>query len=209
MSRPFLCLFGLIWMVSSLLGCRSAASISRPEDLLNRYLKTVEDDDPKSAWTLLGEKVQGEMTESEFIRGWREFRLEIRERAKLVKEKLKGPIGISAKLLYPSGLEVDLTWSHGWKIQKNLFVPCRTPQEAITVILAAAEQRNLPALMRLLSKSTRDSIEQLIRDRIEKLKKANGQEIEVNGNRARLQLDARSKIELIFEDGQWRILEID
>jgi len=42
-----------------------------------------------------------------------------------------------------------------------------------------------------------------------KLKQALGQEIEVTGNRARIQYDPRFKIELVNEDGEWRVLDLD
>jgi hypothetical protein len=189
--------------------CRSTKAIASPEELIAKYLHAVEKADARAVWALLDEKIRSELTEADFVSSFTKYRAELLDRARLLKARVKEPAGIKAKVTYPSGLEADLVYTDGWRLEGSLATPTRTPQETLSALLLAAEQRNLSALMRLLSKSARSSVEQFLRDRIEKLHKALDQEIEVNGNRARVRLDPRSKIDLILEDGQWRILEVE
>jgi hypothetical protein len=46
-------------------------------------------------------------------------------------------------------------------------------------------------------------------DRLNRLKQGLNREIEVTGNKARLRYHRRYKIELIKENGRWKILDFD
>jgi len=123
------------------------------------------------------------------------------------------PITAHAMLAYPSGPRATLSLEKNteWKIEESIAVApaAATPIEAIRAFIRAVEQRSYEAVMRTLAKSVRENIERDIEERISKLKAALNQEIEVTGNRARLQYDPKFRIELLNEDGQWRVQDLD
>lgn len=90
-------------------------------------------------------------------------------------------------------------------------VRAQTPEAALRLLLAAAEQRNYPALLRLLTKSERQSLEAELAERIERLRAhlSRGQPIETTAERARLQYDPRFFIDLRREQDGWRIADFN
>ena len=92
-------------------------------------------------------------------------------------------------------------------------VRAQTPEAALRLLLAAAEQRNYPALLRLLTKSERQSLEAELTERIERLRAnlSRGQPIETTttADRARIQYDPRFFIDLRREQDGWRIADFN
>jgi hypothetical protein len=94
-------------------------------------------------------------------------------------------------------------------------VRAQTPEAALRLLLAAAEQRNYPALLRLLTKSERQSLEAELTERIERLRAnlSRGQPIETTTetttDRARIQYDPRFFIDLRREQDGWRIADFN
>lgn len=94
-------------------------------------------------------------------------------------------------------------------------VRAQTPEAALRLLLAAAEQRNYPALLRLLTKSERQSLEAELTERIERLRAnlSRGQPIETatetTTDRARIQYDPRFFIDLRREPDGWRIADFN
>ena len=85
-----------------------------------------------------------------------------------------------------------------------------TPQEALRLLLLAAEQRNFSALLRILSSEQRQALEAQLSERIERLRAALLRpSIEVSGDRARIEYDPRFFIELTREGGSWRVTDLN
>lgn len=98
-------------------------------------------------------------------------------------------------------------------------VRAQTPEAALRLLLAAAEQRNYSALLRLLTKSERQSLEAELAERIERLRAnlSRGQPsetttettTETTADRARIQYDPRFFIDLRREPDGWRIADFN
>lgn len=90
-------------------------------------------------------------------------------------------------------------------------IRAQTPEAALRLLIAAAEQRNYPALLRLLTKSERQSLEAELSERLERLRStlSRGQPIETTGERARIQYDPRFFIDLKREQDGWRISDFN
>ena len=86
-----------------------------------------------------------------------------------------------------------------------------TPEAALRLLVAAAEQRNYPALLRLLTRAERQSLEAELAERLERLRStlARGQQLETTSDRARLQYDPRFFIDLRREQDGWRIADFN
>ncbi len=152
------------------------------------------------------------MTPAEFTARWKTLRAELRAQAAQLKVALERPIKAQAKVSYPSGSRASLTYlGNRWQIDEGIAVSggAATPVDALKSFMRAVESRSYEAVMRCLARSVREGIERDIAERLGKLRQALSQEIEVTGGRARLQYEPRFKIELIQEEGEWRILDLD
>jgi hypothetical protein len=183
-----------------------------PSQVVDKYIAAVESNRPDLAYQLLDEEVRRRVSKSEFITRWRDARKELSHQAAMLKQ-VKGPTEVHARVDYPSGLRAQLVYvDSSWKIQKNVTsapLSTPTPADAIKAFIWAVEKRDYQAVMKLVSKSMRETIEREITDRLERLKEGLNREIEVTGNKARLRYDRRYKLELIKEGGQWKILDFD
>ena len=182
-----------------------------PDRVVHGYIAAVRANRPDLAYQLLDKKVRRRVSKNEFISRWRGARQELADQATQLRGAGK-TLSVRARVEHPGGVTSDLVWSDGsWHIKGGVTVKLRTttPKHALRALIHAVEQRDYRKVMQLIARSRRESIEQEITDRISRLKKGLDQEIEVTGNKARLQYDRRFKIELIKEDGQWKILDFD
>jgi delta 1-pyrroline-5-carboxylate dehydrogenase len=196
----------------ALAACASSSG-GGPQETLRRYVAAIEADQPVAAYALLDESQRRQLSQAEFVARWRTLKPELKAQAAQLQAALQKPIGARAMLVYPSGTRAVLSLDpqSRWQIEEGIAVTphTATPIDAIRAFIRAVESRSYEAVTKLLAKSVRENIEQDIVDRMAKLKAALGQEIEVTGNKAKLQYDAKYKIELLNEDGQWRVLDID
>jgi hypothetical protein len=202
----------LVVALLPLLGACSGAVKTGPQETLQRYVHAVESDHPTDAYALLDESVRKQMTPTEFLARWKSLRVELQAQAAQLKPLLGKPIKARAQVSFPSGSRANLSYAADvWKIDDGIALSggAATPADALRAFIRAVESRNYELVMRFLARSVRESIERDITERAAKLKQALNQEIEVTGGRARLQYDPRYKIELIQEEGEWRILDLD
>lgn len=183
-----------------------------PRQTVERYIAAVRANRPEVAYGLLDEKLRRRVSKNDFITRWRAARKELGDQATQLRKGLDRPLSVTARVDYPGGASSRLVWSDGsWSIKDGVTVKVQTatPEDAVRAFIAAVEQRDYHLVMQLVSRSMRESIEHEITDRLSRLKKGLKQKIEVTGNKARLQYDRRYKIELVKENGQWKILDFD
>jgi hypothetical protein len=183
-----------------------------PQETLRRYVEAVVEDRPAEAYALLDESVRKQMTPSEFTARWKGLRDELLVQAGQLKTAVEKPISARAQVTLRSGGHASLSLTNDiWRIEDGVAFSggAATPADALRAFVRAVEARNYEAVTRLLARSVRENIERDITERTAKLKQALNQEIEVTGGRARLQYDAKFKVELIQEDGEWRIQDLD
>ena len=185
-----------------------------PKQMVERYIAAINRDDPQAAYALLGEQVQRQITAAEFAARWKQVKPELRRQASQLGSSAERPMEIGATVTYRGGTRARLRFADGqWRIDGGISVSFQTatPLEALRTFIRAVERRSYDAVLKLLSRSVRQSIERDINDRLAKLKRWLGRdgEVEITGDRARVRYDARYKIELVNEDGQWKILDFD
>ncbi len=184
------------------------------EHTLQRYIMSIQKNRPAIAYDLLDKRVRYQVTKEEFIAKWKTVQPELKAQARQLQALLNQKIKMQAKaqVIFPSGVRAKLGYySNGWQIEEELLSAqeAGTPAEVLRAFFNAIEQRNYKRVMQLLAKSLRESIEREIADRQANLKRALQQEIEIIGNRARLDYGPGHKIELIKEEGQWRVLQLN
>ena len=193
-------------MASLLLGCAGAGK-NGPQVTLRHYIAAIQSDRPEQAYELLDARVRRQVSKNAFVRRWRALRGELLVQAQQLEATLDRPPEIRARVGYGAALRPRLVFvDNQWKINEDVTTPqTTTPVEALRAQIQAMEQQDYQGLVRLLSTAARTGL----KDRLEKLKKGIHLEIEVTGNRARLQYDPQYKIELRKEEGQWKIDEFD
>ena len=212
-----------IWLPSVLLlvltlglaGCSGGSRGSGPQDVLQRYLKAIETDQPTVAYDLLHKNVRRSVSRTEFIRRWKEMRPELKAQAATLKKQPKLSVKAGASLVYSSGIRMKVVYdkSKRWNLENGFPVVAHTPTpvHAIKAFLSAVEQRNFRALMKLLSKSKQQRTEERVDTWVSGLKEALelADEIEVSGTTARLKFGNRHSIELVQQEGQWKVTSVD
>jgi len=185
-----------------------------PHAVLRRYIAAIEANRPDDAYRLLDPSVRREITREQFAASWHKLKPELATQARQLRRQLGQPIKIVARVTYPGPTRARLHFSSDrWHIEQPVSVTLRatTPSEALEALARAVEQRNYEAVMSLLAASVRDKIEKDIEKRLGKLRSwiAAGGEIEIKGDRARAPYDPRHGVDLVKEDGQWRVVDFE
>jgi len=210
-------LFACILCFCPCLGaCGSAQQTANgPRDAVKIYLDAVRGNKPKRAYRFLSDALQKKMSEADFQERWKHLRPELLDQAKAMEARIRKPVDITARVAYASGTRAGLRYvDKQWRIDTGVSVAFQTatPIAAIKAFMHAVERGTYKAAMKFLSRSVRESVDRDISERIRKLRqwmKADN-EIEVTGNRARIKYGAgRYKIELVNEDGQWKVLDFN
>jgi len=202
--RPVLVLLGALWA-----GCGPRGG---PQGTLEAYLAAVEADHPHRAYELLDPSVQRQVSRADFVKRWKGARGEIVAQAQALRAALRRPLVLKGRLDYGAGVRAHLAYvDNHWKIEEGVTLAAETgtPLDTLRAFVIAVERRDYASVLRLLAVPVKESIERDIEDRLSRLKAGLKQEIEVIGNKARLQYDPRYKIELVKEGAQWRISDFD
>lgn len=183
-------------------------SSSGPDQVVRQYIAAINANRPEQAYSLLDAKTRRQVSKNQFVNRWNQARAELKDQAALLRAGLDKPFQIRAHVEYAQGAVSDLSYVDGrWRIKEGITIKLQTatPEDAVRAFIQAVEQRDYETVMQLLSRSAREVIEREINDRVSRAKAALKQQIEVTGNKARVQYGPSDKLELIKEDGQWRI----
>lgn len=212
----------LVWSTVAALcsaGCVGPA-VTSPSATLKRYAEALAKDDSHTAYLLLSPSLRSTLREEDFDKQWRDSRTERDEQRQQVLTLLSmGPRAMSERaelrLAYGSVVHlsaVSSTLGKSWLLSDASLraVSASTPADALRLLLLAAEQRNFPALLRLLSSEQRRALEAQLSERIERLRAALLRpNFEVSGDHARIEYDPRFFIELTREGDGWRITDLN
>lgn len=144
-----------------------------------RYLQLLDRDDAIAAYALLGRDVQARIGLAAFQTQWTESREERQLQAAALRAQLQAraavPVTVRALITLDSGVRIELS-DRGDGLRLNdpelRSARPRTPTEALRLLLRAAEQRDLPALLRVLSPAQRQRMEDELNERIALLRRA-------------------------------------
>jgi hypothetical protein len=182
---------------------------------MRAYVAALRADNADSAYSLLAEDVRKTMTRAEFKARWATLAAERNAQANELDGRLaRGNVPEYAKVIFRSGAAAELSFvDDQWQLEGDVtvVVRSRTPSEALDAFVRAIEARNYRSVMQLLAKSVQQTIERDVERRLAQLKTSlkNKQSIAVRGARATLQYSPEYKVELINENGNWRVLDFD
>lgn len=188
--------------------------VPTPYQTLQRYAQALDRDDPRAAYDLLDSPTRNRMTYAAFAVEWKRSALERGQQRQALAGALKDPPRQQAAVVLGDGARIGLMEeASGFRLVDTELraVRARTPQEALHLLLAAAERRDYPAVLRLLTETQREQLEAELRERIAGLRGAlkKNAPVEISGDRARYQYDPRFFVELQRDPHGWRVLDFN
>jgi hypothetical protein len=196
------------WLLTVLAaGC--VAHLPAPSTTVARWVAANGSDDPHAAYQLLSEPLRRAISEREFVAEWRATVDERRAQAAAL-----GPLAAHefAEARFSDGRTQALAHEPtGWRLlsPRPLAAGAATPEEALRRFAASLEQHDFDGLLSLLAEPLRSIVEHELSDRLARLRESLAKEIRVDGAHARIRFDERYYLDLIQENGRWRISDFN
>jgi len=193
----------------------AAATSSDPEPALVAWRQAVAKGDAHAAYKLLSSSLRARISESDFALQWKAAQADLSSQ----EEALHAPYAVRRA-------SVELTDGRAWPLVRDpdrwrvaaahpLDPGGDTPEDALRRVVAAIDARDFDALLGLLAEPLRTTVEQALADRVSRLKTAvrrGGIELSgssSSGTTARLRYDARYHVDLVLENGRWRVADFN
>jgi hypothetical protein len=142
-------------------GCGGSA-VSDPSSAMRAYVRALEDGRAEDAYRLLSDEARRSVPFETWKRLFRDHPEELKEVARNLGRPT-GPAAISAKVVTPSGEEVDLVFEEGqWRVEANALdlYAQDTPRRAAIGFLRALERRRYDVLLRFVPDAHRDGLDE-------------------------------------------------
>ena len=198
--------------VTVTLGCAHAPPhpTADPAPLLSAWAQAIAADQPAAGWKLLSSALRARGNENDFALAWHAAAADLATQAPWL-QKSWTLRRASAEL--PDGRALPLVRDGNlWRIAaaRPQSVGGDTPEDALRRLIAAVEARDFDAVLGLLGEPFRTTLEFALADRLEHLKAAlHKGGLESSGNPTRIRYDARYHIDLVQENGRWRIADFN
>lgn len=193
-----------------LAGC--AARARSPQATLLAYAQAIEQQDPRAAYLLLAHDRRAQLSESEFAARFRAGTAELRVQARHLRQAaLTGRLHERARVESAGRVSLLEREPAGWRVSVpgRIELGAQTPEEALRRFVQALEERSFDALLRLLAEPLRGAVERELAERLSRLKAALGKPIPLDADRARIRYDPRYHLDLLRENGQWRVADFN
>lgn len=193
------------------IGCahRAAPSAIDPDPALAAWRQAIAAHDPHAAYKLLSSSLRARTSEADFALQWKasEGDLSAQEEALHSPATIRGATGELA-----DGRAWPLVRDPaGWRLTatRPLEPGGDTPEDALRRLVAAVEARDFDALIGLLGEPLRQTLEQALTDRVGRLKAALRRgPIESSGSHARVRYE-HYHLDLVRENGRWRVSDFN
>lgn len=184
------------------------------------YVSALKSSDPRPAYDMLTDKEQKTISYEQWATDWKRHKEERLKQAKELETTLEthGIVDSAAVLRFDDGKRVTLQHeAAGWRLDQALVnrTVANTPDDAIAIFSQVLQERNVEALLRIVSKRHREGIQKQLQRFHESLKgelaKPHHEIFLVNPNRAEITWsndDLRYRLVLVKEDGDWFIDDI-
>jgi hypothetical protein len=195
--------------------CGAHAGPSAPAaEGVRAFVAALASDNPRDAYGLLSADARKQLSYDEFARQWKQSAPERAWQAKALGDSLKGDpdVGERAIIGYGDGKLVQLQREgQAWRLEAALVSRSRArrPRDAIRRFADAVAQRDVGAILGVLSQRRRDGLTREVEGFLAGLgKRINDRIDEFGGDRAELRWDEhglRYRIVLRKEDDEWRV----
>jgi hypothetical protein len=212
--------------VSALLACACASGpkARSPEETLHEYAAALRDGDAEKAYSLLSDEARRTMPFESFQRMLAENPGEVREIAEALSRPSE-PVRVTAVITSPEGETLNLVYEDGaWKADVSAvdLYSQATPLAALAAFVRAFEAKRYDVLMRFVPTDKRDGLDEArlkqawegdqkeeMQRLIEGLKSQLATaKVEILGSRATVAYGAGGTVQLLLEDGAWKIEDL-
>lgn len=190
----------------ALSGCASS-SLPDPKESVAAYVDAAKRGDADALYALLSEDGKKSLTRDAVKEIVATDKAELAERAK----DLASPdanVRSEAEVRYADGEAAALVVEDGdFRISAADALPAeaQTPVQALGQLRRVLARRSYPGLVRVLSKGTREAVENDLRTLVEGLENPEGLDVEVRGDRAVVFVPGGHTVVLRREDGAWHV----
>lgn len=187
-----------------------SGAASDPSGVVRAYLEASERGDVEAVHALLDQATRDELTIEELRADYAANRDELASHAAALRAPEARPV-TTAEVELPSGEVVTLTLEEGaFRIAGGVLEAsaATTPEAAVAGLRNALMRKSLPALLRVLSRSTRAELEADIERLLAETEDTLDLEIAESGDRATVRLGGGGVVELVREAGEWRVEDI-
>lgn len=197
-----------------LTACASRSGKMQPGwTVLNRYLTAVEKNDGLQAYRLMGKGYRKKVSQQTFLKYWSLYREELLEQARKVRKALakQGKFQVYAEAGLKDGTSTSMVWDKGWRLRggTGTDVGGGSPLSTLLALVKALDNKDLGAFLKLLTERRREKFLRALLLRLQKLKANLDRPIVITGRRIRFQYDSRFYIDLINENGVWKIYDFN
>ncbi|MDB4969404.1 MAG: hypothetical protein JWN44_5093 [Myxococcales bacterium] len=181
-----------------------------PEPALAAWRQAIRAHDAHAAYALLSSSLRARISEPDFALQWKasEGDLSAQEEALHGRVAIRRATGqLADGRAWPLERDAD-----GWRVAaaRPLEPGGDTPEDALRRLVAAVELRDFDALLGLLAEPLRQSLELAVADRLGRLKALlRHAPIDSSGDHARVRYDQRYHLDLVRENGRWRIADFN
>jgi hypothetical protein len=208
--------------ICALLGSGCAAE-SRPPDVLREYAEALSQGDTRAAYSLLSAEARQALPFAAFERIVRESPDEAREISKALRQPVESSY-VTTTITGPGGCSVLLVYEDGeWRIDASSIdlYSQSSPEAAVASFVRAFENKRYDVLLRFVPVNKREGLDaaklktawegeqQPEMQRLTRVLKASlpTAHTEQLGDRATLRYGAGATVELVREQGLWRVEE--
>jgi hypothetical protein len=201
-------------------GCASRSALRSPETAVEAFAEALEAQDYHEAYRMLSAEYRAEITEDE-LRSRLERNPAERDELVALMARPAAETEITAEVPYGDGEVLHLRFEGGrWRLVGNVFdfYDQSTPRAAIRSFIRAIERRRYDVVLRFVPNADREgmtaerlraSFEGESREEIarllENLRASIESPITQSGDHATMPYGERFTVELLFEDGVWKI----
>ena len=205
----------LLLAAAAAIGCAHAPPASPrpsadPEPALVAWRAAISKNDAHAAYALLSASRRARVSENDFALQWKAAQADLsaQEDAIAAPHTLRQATGeLSDGRAWPLVREGDR-----WRLATvhPLAPGGDTPEDALRRLIAAVDERDFDAVLGLLAEPLRETLAQALSDRGARLKAALRRgPIEASGNTARIRYDTRYHLDLVQENGRWRVADFN
>jgi hypothetical protein len=173
-------------------------------------------DSPDRGYDLLAKTVQKRVPKALFAERWKTAQKERARQATALTSALgqSGQRGERARFRAGKDSVGLVHEAGGWRLESPLLQPLRadSPQAALRGLAGAIGERDVEAVLRLMSRARRERLQERLRGLARGLEQHAGDPIELVRDRAVLRWSdgtVRWRIVLVRENGEWRLDDID
>jgi hypothetical protein len=201
----------LLWILLAV-GCAHAPrrTAADPTALLRAWADAIQRDQPSQAWHLLAPELRARIPETDFRLAWRSALTDLAAQQEAIAARVRVR---QADAELPDGRALALAHENGlWRIAaaRPVAVGGETPEDTVRRLLAAIEAHDFDALLGLMAEPLRTLIEQSMSERADRLRAALRRgPLDSSGTPARIRYDARYHLDLVQENGRWRIADFN